>query len=119
MGIAELMTTNSGRLLEICRIETAWPPLLVTTTLAAELVVFTVTDPKLSEAGLSPTPAWIGVDRKSELAKNNPRDRHTNRVLCMRGNPSCSVQVQERNEAEGMSVLESRFLFPDVGYNWW
>src|SRR5215470_12916430 len=119
MGIAGLMTTNSGRLLETCRIETAWPPLLVTTTLAAELVVFTVTDPKLSEAGLSPTPAWIGVDKNSELAKNNPRDRHTSRVLCMRGNPSCSVQVRERNEAEGMTVRDSRFLFPDEGYNWW
>ena len=119
MGIAGLMTTNSGRLLETCRIETAWPPLLVTTTLAAELVVFTVTDPKLSEAGLTPTPAWIGVDKNSELAKNNPRDRHTSRVLCMRGNPSCSVQVREQNEAEGMSVRESRFLFSDGGYNWW
>jgi hypothetical protein len=69
---------------------------LVTTTLAAELEVFTVTDPKLSEAGLNPTPAWIGVEKNSELAKNNPRDRHTSRVLCMRGNPSCSVQCESR-----------------------
>jgi hypothetical protein len=56
-GIAGLMTINSGRLLEICKIEMVCPPLLVTTTLAAELVVFTVTDPKLSEAGFTPTPA--------------------------------------------------------------
>jgi len=57
MGIAGLMTINSGRLLETCRIETLCPPLLVMTTVAAELAVFTVTDPKLSEAGLTPTPA--------------------------------------------------------------
>lgn len=119
MGIAELMTINSGRLLETCRIERAWLPLLVTKTLAAELVVFTVTDPKLSEAGLTPTPAWIGVDKNSEVTKNNPTDRHTSPVFCMRGNPSCSVQVREQNEAEGMSVRESRFLFPEGGYNWW
>ena len=57
MGIAGLMTINSGRLLETCRIETLCPPLLVMTTVAAELAVFTLTDPKLSEAGLTPTPA--------------------------------------------------------------
>ena len=102
IGVAGLMTTNSGRLLETCRIERASPPLLVTTTVAAELVVLTVTDPKLSEAGLTPTPAWIGVEKNSELTKNNPRDRHTSRVLCMRGNPSCSSQVREQNGAEGM-----------------
>lgn len=119
MGSAGPMTINSGRLLETCRIETACPPLLVTATVAAELEVFTVTDPKLSEAGLTPTPAWIGVAKNTELTKSSPIDRHTSRVLCMRGNPSCSVQVREQNEAEGMSVRESRFLFPDGGYNWW
>ena len=119
MGIAGLKTINSGRLLETCRIETACPPLLVTTTVAAELDMFTETDPKLSEAGLTPTPAWIGVEKNSELTKNNPRDRHTSRVLCMRGNPSCSIQVREQNGAEGMSFVDSRFLFPDGGYNWW
>src|SRR5580765_2837693 len=101
MGIAGLMTTNSGRLLETCRIETAWPPLLVTKTLAAELDVFTVTDPKLSEAGLIPTPAWIGVDENSEVTKNNPRYRHTSRVLCMRGNPSCSVSGARAERGRG------------------
>jgi murein L,D-transpeptidase YcbB/YkuD len=44
IGIAGLMTINSGRLLETCRIDTVCPPLLVTTTVAAGLVVFTVTD---------------------------------------------------------------------------
>jgi len=104
MGIAGLMTINSGRLLKTCRIEAFCPPLFVTTTVAAELDVFTVTDPKLSEAGLTPTPAWIGVDKNSELTKNNPRDRHTSRVVCMRGNPSCLSSVQDQNGAEGMSL---------------
>ena len=111
MGIPGLMTINSGRLLETCRIETACPPLLVTTTVAAELGVFTVTDPKLSEAGLTPTLAWIGVDRNNEFTKNNPRDRHTSRVLCMRGNPSCSVQVREQNGAEGISFANRDCYF--------
>jgi len=84
MGIAGLMTINSGRVLETCRIETACPPLLVTTTVAAELELFTETDPKLSEAGFTPTPAWIGVAKKTELTKSTPRDRHTRSVLCMR-----------------------------------
>ncbi len=111
MGIAGLMTINSGRLLETCRIETACPPLLVTTTVVTELSVFTVTDPKLSEAGLTPTPAWIGVDKNNELTKNNPRDRHTSRVLCMRGNPSCSIQVREQNGAEGTSFANRDSYF--------
>ena len=118
MGIAGPMTINSGRLLETCRIDTVCPPLLVTATVAAELVVFTATDPKLSEAGLTPTPAWIGMVKKLELTKNNPRDRHTTRVLCMRGDPSCSVQVRVQNEAEGVSVRELRFLFREGGYKW-
>jgi hypothetical protein len=53
-----------------------------------------------------------------ELTRNNPRDRHTTRVLCMRGDPSCSVQVRKQNETEGMSVRESRFLFREERYNW-
>jgi hypothetical protein len=56
-GIAGLITKNSGRLLETCTIETGCPPLLVTTTVATELNVLTETDPKLSAAGLTPTPA--------------------------------------------------------------
>jgi len=84
MGIAGLMTINSGRLLETCRIETLCPPLLVMTTVAAELAVFTVTDPKLSEAGLTPTPACIGRGKNTKLTKSHPRDRHTRSVLCMR-----------------------------------
>jgi len=83
MGIAGLMTTNSGRLLEICWIETEPQP-FVTTTVAAWLVVFTVTDPKLSEEGLTPTPACTGIARNPEPATSNPRNRHANRVLSMR-----------------------------------
>jgi hypothetical protein len=82
MGSAGPMTINSGRLLETCRIETACPPLLVTTTFAAELVVVTVTDPKLSEAGLIPTPAWIGVAKNTELTKTqSDRQAHQSRLI--------------------------------------
>src|SRR5216683_2611222 len=111
MGIAGLITINSGRLLATCRIETACPPLLVTTTAAAELVVFTVTDPKLSEAGLTPTPAWIGVGKNSEVTKSNPIGRHTNRVFRMRSNPSCSIQVRNQNRAEGTSFADRASYF--------
>ena len=110
-GIAGLITTNSGRLLETCRIETVCPPLLVTTTVAAELVVLTVTDPKLSEAGLTPTPAWTGIAKNTELTKSNPRNRHTNRVLFMHGNPSCLIQVRKQNGAEGMSFANRDSYF--------
>jgi hypothetical protein len=85
MGIAGLRTINSGRLLEACRIETVCPLLLVTTTLAAELDVFTVTDPKLREVGLTPTPARTGRGKKTEAAKSNPRDGYASRVLCICG----------------------------------
>ena len=84
MGNAGTRTTNSRSLLETCRIETVCRPLLVMTTDAAGLTVFTVTDPKLSEEGLTPTPAWTGTAKNIALARINPRDRHTNRVLCMR-----------------------------------
>ena len=87
-GMAGLITINSGRLLDTCRIETVCPPLFVTTTVAAELAVLTETDPKLSAAGLTPTPAWTGTAKNTELTKSSPRNRHTNRVLSMRGNPS-------------------------------
>ena len=118
MGIAGLMTINSGRLLATCRIETACPPLLVTTTVAAALEVFTETDPKLSEAGLTPTPAWIGIAKNTELTKSTPRDRHTSRVLPMRGNPSSSIQVRDQNGTEGISGSDARFLLSERGYNW-
>jgi len=118
MGIAGLITINSGRLLETCRIETVCPPLLVTTTVAAALEVFTETDPKLSEVGLAPTPAWIGIAKNTELTKSSPSDRHTSRVLCMRVNPSCSIQVRDQNGAAGIPFDNARFLFPEGGYNW-
>jgi hypothetical protein len=83
MGIAGLMTINSGRLLEIFRIETGCPP-LVTTTVAAELCVFTVTVPKLSEAGLTPTPAWTGTGKNSAPTRSIAIDRQLSRILFMR-----------------------------------
>ena len=97
MGNAGTRTTNSRSLLETCRIETVCRPLLVMTTDAAGLTVFTVTDPKLSEEGLTPTPAWTGTAKNIALARINPRDRHTNRVLCMRWR-SFVLDLLERRE---------------------
>src|SRR6266851_3470747 len=112
------MTINSGRLLATCRIETACPPLLVKTTVAAELEVFTVTGPKLSEAGLTPTPAWIGVDKNTELTKNNPGQAHQSRFMHAR--QSFVFNSGARAErGRGHIVRESRFLFPEGRYNWW
>src|ERR1700751_2667843 len=84
MGIAGQRKINSGRLLETCRIERVCPLLLVTTTLAAELDVFTVTDPKLREVGLTPTPARTGIGKNIEATKSNPRDGCASRVLRIR-----------------------------------
>ena len=56
-GSAGLMTINSGRLLEICWMVMLWRAPLVITTVAPALVVFTVTDPKLSAVGVTPIPA--------------------------------------------------------------
>src|ERR1700747_879692 len=85
MGIAGLRTINSGRLLKTCRIERVCPLLLVTTTLAAELDVFTVPDRKLREVGLTPTPARTGIGKNIEATKSNPRDGCASRVLRIRG----------------------------------
>ena len=104
-GIAGLITINSGRLLETCRIETLCPPLFVTTTVAAGLAVLTEIDPKLSAAGLTPTPACTGIARNTEHTKNSPRNRHTNRVLFMRSNPSWSIKVRKHNGARACRSL--------------
>jgi hypothetical protein len=53
--------------------------LFVTTTVAAPLVVFSATDPKLSAAGVTPTPANAETGNKTEPIKNNRIKRHTNR----------------------------------------
>jgi hypothetical protein len=84
MGITGTTTTNSGSLLEICNIETDCRPLFVITTVAAALTEFTVVDPKLNEDGLTPTPAWAGKANNIAIAIIIPRDRRTNRVLCIR-----------------------------------
>ena len=111
IGIVGQMTINSGRLLETCRIDVLCPPLLVSTTVAAGLMVLTLTDPKLNEAGFTPTPAWTGIAKNAELTKSSPRDRHTNRVLCIRGNPSCLIHLRERNGAAGMSFANRDSYF--------
>jgi hypothetical protein len=53
------------------------PPLLVTTTLAAELVVFTETDPKLSEADLLRHPPESAEVRTLNLQKAIRESRTT------------------------------------------
>ena len=75
------LTVNSGRLLETPRIEMGNRPLFVTVTAIAELVVLTGTDPKLSELGLTPTPAWTGAGKSIVLMPIIPTTRHTNSVL--------------------------------------
>ena len=57
MGSEGLITINSGRLLTTCWIVMLCRALLVITTVAPVLLVFTVTDPKLSVEGATPTPA--------------------------------------------------------------
>jgi len=78
---------NSGRLLEIFWIVKLCPVLFVTTTVAAGLVVSTVTNSKLSVEGVTPTPACAGTAKRTEPIKNNPINKHTKRVLTMCGQP--------------------------------
>lgn len=74
---------NCGRLLETLSIVILCPPLFVTTTFTAPLVVLTVTEPKLNVEGATPTPARAGTGNKIEPIKNNPINRHTNFVLAI------------------------------------
>jgi len=83
IGIAAEITMNSGRLLVTCWMEVLWRLLFVTTTVIAPLLVFIVTEPKLSAVGVTPTPAWAGTGEKIEPTKNIPTNRHTNRVFSM------------------------------------
>jgi hypothetical protein len=83
IGIAGETTINSGRLLVSCWIMVLWLLLFVTTTVTAALAVLTGTDPKLSAEGVTPTPALAGTGKNTEPTKNNPINRHTNRVLSM------------------------------------
>lgn len=110
MGIAGLITINSGSPLEICRIETVCPPLLVTKTVAAELVVFTVTDPNLSDEGLTPTPAWTGTGKNIAPERINPRDKYTNGVLCMRGQ-SFVFDLLAKREREGGVPFGAQYFY--------
>jgi hypothetical protein len=92
MGIAGLMTTNSGALLEICWIEILRELPFVTTTVAAWLVVFVVTDPKLSEVGLTPTPpAQTTAGKTTEPTKSKRRHKYASRTLFMREQSSSSI----------------------------
>ncbi len=64
--------------------ESDWP-LLLTTTVARELVAPTVTEPKLTEEGLTPGPARSGRAKSVERRSENPRTRHTHSVLRISG----------------------------------
>jgi hypothetical protein len=57
--------------------------LFATTTVTAPLVVFMVTEPKLSEEGVTPTPARVGTGNKTEPTKKIPINSHTNWALTM------------------------------------
>ena len=57
MGIAGAITMNSARLLVTCWIETVCRLLFVMVIVAAVLVEPTVSDPKLTAVGVTPTPA--------------------------------------------------------------
>jgi hypothetical protein len=57
--------------------------LFVTTTVEAPLVAFIVTDPKLTAAGVTSTPASAETGNKTVPIKNIPINRHTKRVLSM------------------------------------
>ena len=72
---------NSGRLLDTVRNVMACPLVFVTTTVTAALVVPTVTDPKLSVEGVTPTPACARNGKRTEPIKNIPINMHTKRVL--------------------------------------
>jgi hypothetical protein len=55
--------------------------LFATTTVTAPLVVFMVTEPKLSEEGVTPTPASVGTGNKTAPIKKIPINRDTSRAL--------------------------------------
>jgi len=113
-GIAEETTMNSGRLLVICWIEVAWRLLLVTTIVAAVLVVPMVTDPKLSAEGETPTPACAGTGNKTEPTKNNPMNKHTSRVLTICGQPFVNNFVSAAGtERVGVAFRSSCYLLAE------
>jgi len=75
------MTINSGRLLDTRKIDTVWQPVFATTMVAAVLLVFRVTDPKLNEVGANATSTWNDLGTNTESKKTNPRDRDTRSVF--------------------------------------
>ncbi len=83
MGSAGLVTRNCASELDTPVTDALRRLLFVNATVMAALFVFTVTEPKLSEVGATPTAASAGLAIARAPAKNNPKDRHTNRVLFM------------------------------------
>ncbi len=101
-GRAGPVTINSERLLDTLVIKTLRRLLFVTTTVAAALFVFTLTDPKLSELGETPTVACTGTGHATNPAKINPTTQHTNSVLFMDRQPF--VFFLERGVSGGRRV---------------
>jgi len=58
-----------------------WLLVLVITIVAAELTVFTETEPKLIELGETPTPARIAAGKNIGPKIDKPTSRHTRSVL--------------------------------------
>jgi hypothetical protein len=84
---------------------------LVTTIETAGLVVFTGTDPKLSEAGVIPTPACTKMGKNTEVTKSNPKDRHTRLVLSMAINPRIRFKELDQERAQGGLSFAARHLY--------
>ena len=76
-GMAGPETTNCERLLENFWMLILWLPLLVRTMVEPELVVLTVTEPKLTELGLAVTFAEAGCARRFPAKTKIKTTRHT------------------------------------------
>jgi hypothetical protein len=61
----------------------------------AELVVFIVTEPKLSDVGETPTSASTGTGNNTETTRNKIGGKHTSSVLPM-GGSSLSIFFEAR-----------------------
>src|SRR5271170_3750784 len=85
MGMEGLTTMNSGTVLEMRVTETGCRLSLVRTTVPAELVVFILTEPKLSEVGETPTSASTDTGNNIETTRNKTEGKHTSSVLPMGG----------------------------------
>lgn len=75
--------------------------MLVRTTVPAELVVFVVTVPKLSEVGETPTSASTGTGNNTETTRSKTGGKHTSSFLPMGGSSLSNFFDARREEGEG------------------